>query len=160
MLNKISILSVLLLLSFSSGAQDYGYPANPGVQKNTSIVKKTDLPLVPSIQLNMKQPLKKSFRGMDVEGWLLETGDWHITGTVQHRRLRCGNYRLGIQLGKGNPQCIGVEWLTEVSYGTMQRQCNSATMKHIGGGEIMSLINVLKEATCARILVNCTGTCR
>jgi hypothetical protein len=151
MLNKVSVIIFLSSVVFSVCAeQATGYPG---------AVSKIDLPLVAETQFNQKQSLKKTFREGDLEGWLSTDSNWYIKGTVTHTRLRCATYSLGIQLGKGNPACLNVKWLTRVSYGTSRKQCNSAPMIHAGGGDMPELANVLKEATCVRVVTRCTGAC-
>jgi len=138
----------LLFLSFSANAEDY-----PGA------VKIYDIKLNQETQFNAKQPLKKTFKDFNAKGWLSENGEWHIKGIVTHNRLRCATYQLGIQLGKGNPACLNIAWLTDVQYGTTRQHCNSSPLEHVGGGNITALTNILKDATCARVVVRCTGTC-
>ena len=94
-----------------------------------------------------------------MQGWLDETGAWHIGTEVHHGRLRCGTYETGIQLGRGKPACSEVEWLTDVEYATRLRHCNSATRLHAGGGVFSDAENRLEEVTCVRIVVRCEGTC-
>lgn len=125
----------------------------------SGVMNNTKLPLVQSIQINKAQAIKKSFQGDTVEGWLQQNGDWFIKGTVTHSRLRCATYQLGLQLGKGNPSCLNVEWISEIQYGTMQQQCNSAPVQHTGGGSMPELQNLLEQATCVQVVVKCTGTC-
>lgn len=148
MFKNVTILAALVFMTTSVSAQNY-----PGA------VKKYDLALQSSIQFNKNQPMKKSFQGGEVEGWLQDKGDWYIKGTVKHNRLRCATYQLGVQLGKGSPACINIEWLTDVEYGTLKQHCNSASLEHVGGGELPMLANVLKDATCVRVVVRCSGTC-
>jgi len=146
---KHSLLSITLsLLTFSVNATDY-----PGA------VKIYDIKLNQETQFNAKQALKKTFKDFNTEGWLADNGEWHIKGTVTHNRLRCATYQLGVQLGKGNPACLNIEWLTDVQYGTTRQHCNSSPLVHVGGGNLPALTNILKDATCARVVVRCTGTC-
>ena len=125
----------------------------------SGVTSNTKLPLTVSFQSNKNQPIKKSFQSNEVEGWLQANGDWDIKGTVTHTRLRCATYQLGVQLGKGNPACLNVEWLTEVQYGTLQQQCNSAPVQHVGGGSMPELKSLLEQATCVQVVVKCAGTC-
>ena len=78
---------------------------------------------------------------------------------VSHRRLRCGTYETGVQLGSGNPACSDVRWLTEVAFVARQRQCNSATRLHRGGGRFSEAAIRLEQASCLRLVVRCEGTC-
>ena len=105
------------------------------------------------------QPSRRAFQGNGVQGWLDGTGAWNIRAEVHHRRLRCGVYETGIQVGRGNPGCSNVEWLTGIEYGTRLRHCNSASRVHGGGGLFTDLANRLEEMTCARVVVRCEGTC-
>ncbi|MGD8785401.1 MAG: hypothetical protein PVG75_13235 [Thioalkalispiraceae bacterium] len=151
MLNKIVLPLIFLLLITPVCADDA--PGYPGV------VNKVDLPLVAETQFNQRDELKKSFRTREVEGWLSADTNWFIKGTVSHQRLRCATYNIGIQLGKGNPACLNVEWLTNVEYGTKKKQCNSVSMVHTGGGMMPELANLLTEATCVRVVTRCSGAC-
>lgn len=151
MIKKIALISLLSLFTLPAYAQDeQGY---------TGAVRKIDLPLVAETRFNKKQDLKKSFQDRDVEGWLNADGNWYIKGIVTHQRLRCATYQLGVQLGKGNPACLNVEWITDVQYGTMKKHCNSAPREHVGGGEMVELRNILKDATCVKVVTRCTGVC-
>lgn len=138
----------LVFLTFLVNAESY-----PGA------VKKYDIQLNQEMQFNKKQGTKKTFKSFNVEGWLSDNGEWHIKGTVTHNRLRCATYQLGVQLGKGNPACLNVEWVSDVQYGTTRQHCNSAPLEHVGGGKIPALSTILKDATCARVVVRCTGIC-
>lgn len=124
-----------------------------------NVVRQIELPVESSAQTVNGQPSKKTFQGQGMQGWLDNTGAWHIRGEVHHSRLRCGNYETGIQLGRGNPVCADVEWLTNVEYVTSLRHCNSATRLHTGGGEFSAAANPLDEVTCVRVVVRCEGTC-
>ena len=96
---------------------------------------------------------------MDTRGEIRTTGAWSISNTVVHTRLRCATYETGIQLGKGDPACSQVQWLTNVQYGTRQTHCNSATLVHTGGGEFSGMAGVIEAATCVRVVTRCMGTC-
>ena len=153
-------LFVLLFLLIASPAHSDQFDP---VQNDTGIIggvsNNTQLPLIAVMQGNNSQASQKSFQGNEVEGWFQQTGDWYIKGVVAHHRLRCATYQLGIQLGKGNPSCLNVEWLTAVNYGTMQEQCNSASVQHVGGGNLPELRKVLDQATCVQISIKCSGAC-
>jgi hypothetical protein len=123
------------------------------------IVRQVELPLESPAQTVNGQPSRKSFQGARIQGWLDETGAWHIRTDVHHGRLRCGIYEAGIQLGRGNPACSNVEWLTGVEYATRLRHCNSASRPHAGGGKFSNAANRFEEATCVRVVVRCEGTC-
>ena len=123
------------------------------------IVRQVVVPSQPSAQNVAGQPLKKIFQRPGIQGWLDETGAWHIRTEVQHNRLRCGTYQAGIQLGRGNPSCSTVEWLTGVEYATRLMHCNSAARPHAGGGKFFNTTNRFQEVTCVRVFVRCEGAC-
>ncbi len=149
---------ILLLNTASVYAADLSIDLSTN-ENISGVANNTILPLVADVQTNKAQAIKKSFQGNAVEGWLQQNGDWFIKGTVTHSRLRCATYQLGVQLGKGNPSCLNVEWISEIQYGTMQQQCNSAPVQHTGGGSMPELQNLLEQATCVQVVVKCTGTC-
>jgi hypothetical protein len=152
---------LFLSASVALSAPAISIELNTGSGENVSgVTSNTSLPLVPTIQPNKSSPLKKSFQSNEVEGWLQSNGDWFIKGTVTHQRLRCATYQLGIKLGKGNPGCLNVEWVSDVQYGTMQQQCNSAPVLHTGGGNMPELQNLLQKASCVQVVVKCTGQCQ
>ncbi len=126
---------------------------------NSNIVKYIDLRLIEKTRFNKNEPLKKTFDDYEYQGWFNSEGDWSIKGTVAHGRLRCGTYQLGVQLGKGVPACLNVEWISEITYGTRKEQCNNVTMAHSGGGYSALLKEKLLEATCVKVVTRCTGTC-
>ena len=123
-------------------------------------VKPKNVPFpLPAISGNQTQALKMSFENNTVEGWVQDTGEWYIKGVVTHSRLLCATYELGIKLGRGDPACLNVQWLTEVAFGTMRRQCNSTPITHVGGGEAPAFQSALAQATCVQVVVKCTGKC-
>ena len=123
------------------------------------VVRQFELPLVSSAQTIIGQPSRSTFQIQGMQGWLDETGTWHIRGEVRHGRLRCANYETGIQLGRGNPGCSTVEWLTDVEYATRMRHCNSAKRLHVGDGRFSGTANRLEGVSCVRVAVRCEGTC-
>jgi hypothetical protein len=123
------------------------------------IVRQIDLPLEPSTRSADDQPSKRAFQGTRIQGWLDETGAWHIRTEVEHGRLRCGTYEVGIRLGRGNPVCSSVEWLTGVDYATKLLHCNNAARPHVGDSKIYDMANRFEEVTCVRVVVRCEGTC-
>ncbi len=96
----------------------------------------------------------------DIQAWLLADGSWHIEGTVRHRGALCGEYRLGIRFGAGAPGCANVNWIGEDEYGTWQRQCNNAIVRHVGGGDSAAGAREFAGITCAQRLIHCSGNCR
>ena len=123
------------------------------------IVRQVELPLESATVSIGGQSARRVFQRQGVQGWLGETGAWHIEGEVEHGRLRCATYQVGIQLGRGNPVCAEPEWLTGVEYGTRLRQCNSAARLHAGGGVFSSKAFDFSELSCVRIVVSCEGAC-
>lgn len=123
------------------------------------IVRQVVLPIESATKPIDNQPAKKSFRAKGLEGWLDETGAWHINAEVHHTRLRCGTYETGIQVGRGNPACVNVEWLSGVEYATRIRHCNSASRLHAGGGKFSDSVNHFNMFSCVRVVVRCEGTC-
>jgi hypothetical protein len=152
------LLPVCLLVSCA--VNDQQQPAGSGKQSGqASIVRQVELPVESSAEINNGQSAKKTFHRQGVQGWLDETGAWRIEGEVHHGRLRCASYEMGIQLGRGNPACADVEWLTGVEYATRVRQCNSASRLHAGGGEFSNMATRFDEVSCVRVLVRCEGAC-
>lgn len=129
----------------------------PSVQAR--IVRQVELPLEPaSVSISGRSP-RRVFQRRGLQGWLDETGAWHIEGEVEHGRLRCATYEMGIQLGRGKPACAEPEWVTGVEYGTRLRHCNSASRLHAGGGVFPQTAFRFDEVSCARIVVRCEGVC-
>ena len=95
----------------------------------------------------------------DIRAWLLQDGNWHIEGNIQHYGARCGTYSLGIQFGVGSPGCANVEWLGRPAYVTQRRQCNGARINHTGGDQNESAASAFNEINCAQRLINCSGKC-
>lgn len=153
------LLPVFLLVSCA--VTDQQPPADGESQPNEGrIVRQIKLPLASSAQAVSGQLSTKTFQRQGVEGWLDETGAWHIEVDVHHGRLLCGNYETGIQLGRGKPACSDdAEWLTGVEFGTRLRHCNSASRLHVGGGKFSDAASRFGEVTCVRVVVRCEGAC-
>ena len=96
----------------------------------------------------------------DIQAWLLQDGNWHIEGNIQHHGVRCGTYELGIQFGIGAPGCANVEWIGRPAYVTHRRQCNSALMTHAGGDQNPTAAYEFDQINCAQRLINCSGKCK
>jgi hypothetical protein len=96
----------------------------------------------------------------EFKAWLRHKGGWEIDGWVQHAGLACATYRVGVRFGAGAPGCTDVQWLTDVSYVTGQRQCNNASQRHIGGDINFSLGKDFARVTCAERVISCRGQCR
>jgi hypothetical protein len=123
------------------------------------VVRQLELPLGSSAQTISGQPSRSTFQKQGIQGWLDETAAWHISGEVHHGRLRCATYETGLQLGRGNPGCSNVEWLTDVEYVTRMRHCNNVTRLHVGEGRFSGIASRLEEVSCVRVAVRCEGTC-
>ena len=123
------------------------------------IVRLVELPLASAAQTIAGQPSRRTFEKQGIEGWLDETGAWHIKAEVHHGRIRCGTYETGVQSGRGNPACADVEWLTGVEFVARHRQCNSATRLHRGSGRFSEAASRLESVSCVRLVVRCAGTC-
>ena len=123
------------------------------------VVRQLELPLVPTEKTISGQISRSTFQKQGMQGWLDETAAWHISGEVHHGRLRCATYETGLQLGRGNPGCSNVEWLTDVEYVTRMRQCNNVTRLHVGDGRFSGMASRLEEVSCVRVAVRCEGAC-
>ena len=123
------------------------------------IVNTMDLPLNPTSKNGTDQKAGRTFQGTETQGSIGEAGAWNLSTGVTHNRLRCATYETGIQLGKGNPACTKVEWLTEADFGSSRRHCNSAVMIHKGSGKLTGSNDVYQTSTCVRVVTKCTGAC-
>ena len=104
-------------------------------------------------------PARRTFQERGTRGWLDQTGAWQIEAEIQHGRFLCATYETGVQLGRGDPACSNVTWLTEVEYATRLRHCNHASRLHRGGGEFSDSPDRLRQVTCVRVVVRCEGSC-
>lgn len=152
------LLPVCLLVSCAVNDQQPP-DAGQGQSGQGRIVRQVELPLRSSAHSPEGQPARRSFEAKGTQGWLDASGAWQINREVHHGRLRCGSYETGIQLGRGNPACSSVEWLTNVEYATRLRHCNSASRVHAGGGSFSHVADRLEAVSCVRIVVRCEGTC-
>ena len=116
----------------------------------------SDRPLGPA---GTDQKAGRTFQGTETQGSIGEAGAWNLSTGVTHNRQRCATYETGIQLGKGNPACTKVEWLTEADFGSSRRHCNSAVMIHKGSGKLTGSNDVYQTSTCVRVVTKCTGAC-
>jgi len=73
------------------------------------IVRQVELQVESFAETINGQAVEETFQRQGVRGWLDEIGAWRIEGEVHHGRLRCANYEMGIQLGRGNPACADVD---------------------------------------------------
>lgn len=102
---------------------------------------------------------RRAFRQRGTHGWVDDTGTWQIEAEVRHGRFLCATYEAGIQLGRGDPACSNVAWLTEPEFVTRLRHCNHATRLHTGRGRFSESADRLHEASCVRVVVRCEGNC-
>jgi len=123
------------------------------------VVNRVDIELRPVQAMADDQPFQRSFDQRNIEGAFTESGAWSIKGVVEHNRLRCGTYEMGLQIGNGAPACTAVKWLNNIQYRTRERQCNSAALLHSGGGDMALSREQLAGATCVRVVTRCSGTC-
>jgi hypothetical protein len=107
-----------------------------------------------------RSPGRLDFFYGDIRAWLLEDGNWHIEGNVQHRGAFCAQYELGIQFGIGSPGCANVEWLGSPAYVTKRRHCNSALLHHAGGDIDNQAAQAFDRINCAQRLIRCSGNCQ
>ncbi len=107
-----------------------------------------------------RSPGRMDFNYGDIRAWLLEDGNWHIEGNVQHRGAFCGQYELGIQFGIGSPGCANVEWLGSPAYVTKRRHCNNALLFHSGGDLDYQAAEAFDRINCAQRLIRCSGKCK
>lgn len=106
------------------------------------------------------KPDRLEFDFGGVKAWLREKGSWHIEGPVPHQGMFCATRELGVRFGIGNPGCTNVQWISEVDYGTTQKQCNNATALHNGGGSLPILEPDFTRITCAERVIRCSGHCK
>ena len=104
-------------------------------------------------------PRAWEFQRGETRGRIDENGSWTLRHAVSHHRLLCATYQTGIQVGRGNPACSQVEWLTDVEYTGRRQQCNSATLLHSGNGEFRDFDTRFPSASCVRIVTRCEGNC-
>lgn len=130
-----------------------------GATDGPRILRTAELPLSAATPTLGGGSMTRTFRGSWASGEVDTTGAWQFRSEVQHGRLRCATYEVGMQLGRGNPQCADARWVTGVEYGTRVRQCNSATRIHNGSGRFSSTGNRFAEANCVRVVLRCQGTC-
>jgi hypothetical protein len=148
----------LLLVSCATNDQ-HSSAADDAGSEQARIVRVLELPLRSDSQSGSGGPERRTFETQGIQGWVDANGSWSIQAEVRHGRLRCGSYETGIQVGRGNPACSGVEWLTDSQFVTRVRHCNGATRIHAGSGVFSSSSQRIGEATCVRVAVRCAGSC-
>jgi len=118
------------------------------------VVNLLELPLKPAAGGS-----EKTFSMGETRGSVAASGDWQVRTAVAHGQVRCATYEVGIQLGADPQGCIQPQWLAEPVYGTRQRQCNSATLIHNGGGNLPNTPPEFRRANCVRVVTRCSGAC-
>jgi hypothetical protein len=151
------ILPLILLVSCAASEPPGG--ASEDRPAGYRIVSIVDVPLNQPSRSNGQQAPVREFQRGDTLGSIRETGAWSIRVAVTHSRLRCATYETGIQFGAGEPDCSGVQWMTNVEFGTRRTQCNNATAVHTGGGEFPATGNLFGSSTCVRVVTTCVGAC-
>lgn len=99
------------------------------------------------------------FDSFEFRGFLLGDGTWQVSSPVAHQRLVCATYEVGIRFGVGNPGCNDVRWLSDPMFIGSRRQCNAATVIHVGGETTPRLGDQLPSVTCVERVLRCTGSC-
>ena len=148
------LLPIIILVSSAVIVQT-ATAADEASASSSRIVNTMDL----TLNSSSKNGTDRMFEGTETQGSVDETGVWNLSTAVTHNRLRCATYETGIQLGKGNPACTKVEWLTEADFGSSRRHCNSAVMIHKGSGKFTGSNDIYQASTCVRVITKCTGAC-
>lgn len=145
---------ITLLLVVSSSAFAAQARADEEVRKLASEPRRTNQVGVPGA------PARLDFFFGNARAWLLQNGDWHIEGNIQHQGVFCATYELGIQFGIGNPGCSNVEWMGVPAYVTAHRQCNNALMFHSGSDNDPAAAEAFDQINCAQRVIRCNGNCK
>lgn len=95
----------------------------------------------------------------DLKARLYSNGDFSLEAVIQHRRFRCGDYSVGIQFAAGKTSCTDAKWLSELTFLTNLKHCNSATRLHLGSFTDEFLGPQFEGVTCARVQIKCRGVC-
>jgi len=145
------IFSTALLMPFSASASD-GWMLKQHPTIATAEEKKEIM--------RIDGESKKNFDFGSKKVSLNNAGIWHLEGKVNHARLRCADYRIGVQFGRGDKQCTSPEWLTETFYAAEQKHCNNAERPHFGSGHSEKLKVNYNKYNCAKLLIECKGNCK
>jgi hypothetical protein len=121
----------------------------------------------PRIVAQIDRPLRSGsapggervFQDGFVRGTLSPTGQWRLRGEIEHPRLRCATYQVGLRFGRGDAECAAVDWQTDTAFAPSRMQCNNATVVHTGEGAVALSPEALRALNCVRISVRCTGAC-
>lgn len=123
------------------------------VGRNTAVVRSG-----PAFTTDLKAA-RIDFDSFEFRGFLLGDGTWQVSSPVTHQRLVCATYEVGIRFGVGNPGCNDVRWLSDPMFIGSRRQCNAATVIHVGGETTPRLGDQLPSVTCVERVLRCTGSC-
>lgn len=148
-----------ILLASCAANKTADTTSNEDLSDNFRTVHIQDVALGPVLDSDRSESLTREFRDRDTRGWINATGAWNLTSPVVHTRLRCATYETGIQIGKGNPACSQVKWLTDIKYGSRRTQCNNAIVIHTGEGEFTEMRQLFEHSTCVRVVTRCKGPC-
>ncbi|NIO43449.1 MAG: hypothetical protein GTO41_26830 [Burkholderiales bacterium] len=107
-----------------------------------------------------RSPARLDFHFGDIRAWLLQDGNWHIEGNIQHYGALCARYELGMQFGIGSPGCANVRWIGSPVYVTQRTQCNNAVLGHLGGDVDDAAAEAFDQINCAQRLIRCSGNCK
>lgn len=151
--------SVIRVLPFLIGIISLSLMPVAGYSSETISRTKSEARKGSSIAIG-KTPEQINFVFNDIKAWLNTEGDWYIQGYINHNKLLCAHYDLGIRFGTGNPGCTNVQWISEEEYVSHLRQCNQARMGHGGGNRSGLLKNNYSKITCAERIVKCKGKCK
>lgn len=151
------LLPIILLVSCAVNEQKDA-PVTETDSVTYRIVNTQDLVLNTSAEAANKDS-SRTFKGTETNGSIQMSGAWSLSTLVVHSRLRCATYETGIQIGRGNPGCENVKWMTEADFGSSRRHCNSAVMIHTGSGQFANNEEVYNSSTCVRVVTKCTGAC-
>lgn len=119
------------------------------------IVAQIDRPLRPGSAADREREFQDGF----VRGALSATGQWRLRGEIEHPRLRCATYQVGVRFGRGGGDCADADWQTDTAFAPSRMQCNNATVVHTGEGAVALSPEQLRALNCVRISVRCTGAC-
>jgi hypothetical protein len=133
-------------MSLSTAADDAKITRLTAMAKKPSVILPNDVP-------------KLDFDFGDIQATLKKNGEITVKGWVNHSRIRCGNYSIGLRFGQGEHACTNVKWLTDVRYLTFQKQCNSARVEHNGFEIGQAEAAQFDKITCAQRLIRCMGAC-
>lgn len=99
------------------------------------------------------------FNQGNIKIWLLKDGTWWLQGKIQHRGLRCADYKLGARFGIGERGCEEVAWQGDVQFVAQTTLCNNATANPAGSATDPDLAQQLDKISCVERVLRCSGKC-